>query len=89
MVARADEVQSSRENQRECLKVKGINHQETYGLDGARTGMVEEYVCLRCAEAGIQRNVSGSYPFRYLAESQCQEPGVPNDAQVNPSLRPR
>lgn len=83
-------VQSSWEDHRERLKVKGINHQETYGLDGARTGLVEEHVHLRCAEPGLQHRIPGSCPCRYVQASWRKERrGVSNIDQMSLLLRSR
>ena len=64
-VVRADEA-ASWDNLHERFEVKRINHQEAYSLDGARADMAEGHVSrLRRAEAGIHRDVAGSYLLSY------------------------
>jgi hypothetical protein len=46
----------------ERFEVKGIKHQETYGLDGACSDMAEDDISRRLgAEIGIHPHIAGSY----------------------------
>lgn len=68
------------------FEVKRINHQEAYSLDGACTGMAEEYFSrLRRAEIGIHHPIAGANLLRYAEESSWREDNryVSNGAQVN------
>ena len=69
----ADEAESW-DNSDERFEVKGINHQEAYSLDGARTDMAEEYFSrLRRAWIGIHHHIVGSYLLRYAQEPSWRE----------------
>ena len=60
-VLHADEA-GSWDNLHERFKVKRINHQEAYSLDGACANMAEEYVSrLHRAEIGIHDHSAGAY----------------------------
>jgi hypothetical protein len=81
----ADEA-SAWDNLHERFEVQRINHQEAYSLDGACTGMAEEYVPrLRRAEIGIHQHITGSYLLRYAQESSRREDNrkISNGNQVN------
>jgi hypothetical protein len=57
---------ASWDNLHERFEVKTINHQEAYSIDGACTGMAEEYFSrLGRAEIGIHHHIAGSYPLHY------------------------
>jgi ISXO2-like transposase domain len=59
-VVSADEA-ASWDNLHECFEVKGINHQEAYGVDGAYTDMAEEcFSRLRRAEIVIHHHIAGA-----------------------------
>jgi hypothetical protein len=84
-VVHADEAESW-DNSDERFDVKGINHQEAYSLDGARTDMAEEYFSrLRRAWIGIHHHIVGSYLLRYAQESSWREANrrVSNRDQVS------
>ena len=52
-------------------RVKRINHQEAYSLDGACTNMAEGYFSrLRRAEIGIHHHIAGAYLLRYAQERE-------------------
>jgi len=54
------------DNLHERFKVKRINHQEAYSLDGACTNMAEGYFSrLRRAEIDIGRHIPGAYLLRH------------------------
>jgi hypothetical protein len=58
----------------ERFAIKRIEHQEAYGLDGARTDMAEEYFSRRrCAEIGIHQHIAGSHLPWYAGESSWRE----------------
>ena len=61
--------QPSWEDLRERFKVKSIDNQKAYGLDGTRTGMTEKHIHLRCAEIGIHFDIAGAYRFGYAQDS--------------------
>jgi hypothetical protein len=57
-----------------AFKMKRINHQEAYSLDGACANYAEEYFSrLRRAEIGIHHHIAGSYLLRYAQESSWRE----------------
>ena len=46
-----------------------IEHQQAYGVDGARTDMAEKYFSrLHRAEIGVHGHIAGSYLPRYAGE---------------------
>jgi hypothetical protein len=54
------------DNLHERFKVKRINHQEAYSLDGACTNMAEGYFSrLRRAEIDVGRHIPGAYLLRH------------------------
>jgi hypothetical protein len=70
----------------ERFEIERINHQEAYGLDGARTDMAEEYFCrLRRAEIGVHRHIAGAYLLRHAQGSSWREDNrrVSHGDQVN------
>jgi hypothetical protein len=65
---------ASWDNFHERFEVKRINHQEAYSLDGACTGLAEEYLSrLGRAEIGIHHHIAGAYFLRYAQESSWRE----------------
>jgi hypothetical protein len=57
---------AARDDTHERFEVKGINHQETHGLDGACTVLAEEYVCrLYRSEIRIHDRSDRSHLRRY------------------------
>ena len=67
-------------------RVKRINHQEAYSLDGACTNMAEEcFFRLRRAEIGIHHHIAGAYLLRYAQEPSWRKDSrrVSNGDQVN------
>lgn len=80
----ADEA-ASWDNLHERFEIKGINHQETYSLDGPCTNMAEGYFSrLRRAEVEIHHHIAGSCLLRYAQESSWREDNrrVSNGDQV-------
>jgi hypothetical protein len=68
-VVHVDQAGSS-DNLHEHFKVKRINHQEAYSLDGACTNWAEEYFSrLRRAEVGIHHHIAGAYILHYAKKA--------------------
>ena len=56
------------------FRIKRINHQEAYSLDGACTNNAESYFSrLRRSEWGVHHHISGQYLRRYAAEMAWRE----------------
>ena len=68
-----------------CTRVKRIDHQQAYSLDGACTNWAESYFSrLRRGEAGHHHHISGPYLLRFAQEAAWREDNrrVPNGEQV-------